>query len=219
MQINGTAPGIIAEAAKKIGASVIHYSTDYVFDGRKQTPYTETDPTNPVSVYGKSKLAGEKAIQSVGVPHLILRTSWVYGKYGKNFFNTIMRLARERTELSIVDDQIGCPTWSRTIAETTAQLIAQQLLTKRSDYFADCSGIYNLVSTGQTSWYNFAKRFLDLDPQKAEQTLTRLKPISTNEYPTPAKRPAYSVMSTQRLESTFNLVMPQWDDCVELITE
>lgn len=219
MQINGTAPGIIAEAAKKVGAAVIHYSTDYVFDGSKTTPYLESDTPNPISVYGKSKLAGEQAIQAAGIPYLILRTSWVYGRYGKNFYNTILRLAHEREELGIVDDQIGCPTWSRTIAETTAQLIAQQLRSRSGDYFGDCSGIYNLVSSGQTSWYQFAKRFLDLDPRKAEQTLTSLKAISTEDYPTPAKRPPYSVMSTEKLASTFNLQMPEWDHCVELISE
>jgi dTDP-4-dehydrorhamnose reductase len=219
MQINGTAPGIIAAEAKKIGAAMIHYSTDYVFDGSKSTPYLETDTPNPVSIYGKTKLAGEQAVQAVGLPHLILRTSWVYGKHGKNFYNTILRLAHEREELGIVDDQVGCPTWSRTIAETTAQLIAQQLLTKEGNYFSDCSGIYNLVSKGQTSWYKFAKRFLELDPRRAEQTLTKLKPIGTDQYPTPAKRPTYSVMSTQKLESTFSLAMPQWEHCVELVSE
>lgn len=218
MLINGTAPGIIAEEAKKIGAAVIHYSTDYVFDGNKGTPYCETDPTNPLNVYGKSKLTGEEAIQAIGVPHLILRTSWVYGKHGSNFYNTMMRLARERTELSIVDDQTGCPTWSRTIAETTAQLIAQQLIIKNASYFSDCSGIYHLVSSGQTSWYHFAKLFLECDPHIDQQTLTTLKAISTADYPTPAKRPAYSVMSTDKLNASFKLQMPPWSDCVEMIS-
>ncbi len=219
MQINGTAPGIIAEAAKQVGAAVIHYSTDYVFDGSKTTPYLESDTPNPIGVYGKTKLAGEQAIQAVGIPHLILRTSWVYGRYGKNFYNTILRLAHEREELGVVDDQIGCPTWSRTIAETTSQLIAQQLLNKNGEFFADCSGIYNLVSSGQTSWYQFAKYFLELDPNREQQTLTTLKPIGTADYPTPAARPPYSVMSTEKLASTFNLAMPAWDHCIELISE
>jgi dTDP-4-dehydrorhamnose reductase len=219
MLINGTAPGIIAKEAWKIGAAMIHYSTDYVFDGSKKTPYTETDNPNPISVYGKSKLAGEQAVQATDIPHLILRTSWVYSKHGKNFYNTIMRLAREREELRIVNDQIGCPTWSRTIAETTAQLIAQQLFKKKDAYFQGCSGIYHLVANGQTDWYHFAKRFLELDPQKEQQKVTRLVPISSAEYPTPVKRPAYSVLSTEKISRVFNLAMPQWDQCLELISE
>ncbi len=219
MQINGTAPGIVAEEAKQIGAALIHYSTDYVFDGSKTTPYVETDTPTPVSVYGKTKLAGEQAIQAVGLPHLILRTSWVYGRHGKNFYNTILRLAHEREELGIVDDQIGCPTWSRSIAEATAQLIAQQLDKNNGEYFSGCSGIYNLVSSGQASWYGFAKHFLELDPHKDRQVLKSLKAIGTEDYPTPARRPAYSVMSTQKLSSTFKLRMPDWQECVELISE
>ncbi len=218
MQINGTAPGIIAEAAKQIGAAVIHYSTDYVFDGSKTTTYVEADTPKPIGVYGKTKLAGEQAIQATDVPHLILRTSWVYGRYGNNFYNTILRLAHEREELGIVSDQIGCPTWSRTIAETTAQLIAQQLA-GAAPSFSDCSGVYNLVSKGETSWHGFAKAFLELDPNKAQQKLKTLKAIGTDDYPTPAKRPAYSVMSTEKLESTFKLCMPPWQQSVELISE
>lgn len=219
MRINAIAPGIIAEEAKRIGAAVIHYSTDYVFDGSKTTPYLETDTPNPVSVYGKTKLAGERAIQAVDVPHLILRTSWVYGKHGKNFYNTILRLAHQREELGIVDDQIGCPTWSRSIAEATAQLMAQQLANDSADYFGDCSGVYNLVSSGQTSWHGFAKRFLELDPNRTGQMLKTLKAIGTADYPTPAKRPAYSVMSTEKIARTFKLHMPTWHECVELISE
>ncbi|ALP52180.1 dTDP-4-dehydrorhamnose reductase [Candidatus Tenderia electrophaga] len=219
MRINAIAPGIIAEEAKRIGAAVIHYSTDYVFDGSKTTPYLEIDTPNPVSVYGKTKLAGERAIQAVDVPHLILRTSWVYGKHGKNFYNTILRLAHQREELGIVDDQIGCPTWSRSIAETTAQLIAQQLTQAGGDYFDECRGIYNLVSNGQVSWHGFAKRFLELDPNREQQTLKRLKAIGTADYPTPATRPAYSVMSTEKLLGTFKLQMPSWELGVQLISE
>lgn len=218
MQINGTAPGVIAEEAKKIGAAVIHYSTDYVFDGCKTTPYVETDAPNPVGVYGETKLAGEQAIQSIDVPHLILRTSWVYGRYGKNFYNTILRLAHEREELGVVADQIGCPTWSRTIAETTAQLIAQQLAGSGPS-FNERSGIYNLVSKGETSWHGFAKLFIERDQNKAQQKLKKLNAIGTEGYPTPAKRPAYSVMSTEKLEHTFNLCMPTWQQSVELISE
>lgn len=218
MQINGTAPGIIAEVAQEIGAAVIHYSTDYVFDGSKTTPYVETDTPNPIGVYGETKLAGEQAIQAVDAPYLILRTSWVYGRYGKNFYNTILRLAHEREELGIVADQVGCPTWSCTIAETTAQLIAQQL-TDSAPSFSECSGIYNLVSKGETSWHGFAKLFIEQDKNKTNQKLKKLNAIATKDYPTPAKRPAYSVMSTEKLERTFKLCMPKWQQSVELISE
>lgn len=218
MRINATAPGILAEEAKASGAAVIHYSTDYVFDGRKTAPYVETDPTNPINVYGKSKLVGEQAVQAAGGAHLILRTSWVYGKHGRNFYNTILRLARERRELGIVNDQIGCPTWSRTIAEATGQLIAQQLRTHTRGYFADCSGTYHLVSGGQTTWYEFARLFLECDPNRQQQTLVTLKAIGTADYPTPASRPAYSVLATDKLASTFGLHMPHWADAVRLLS-
>ena len=151
MAVNGTAPGLLAEEAKRIGAAIIHYSTDYVFDGAKTTPYTEEDAPNPLNVYGRTKLAGEQAVQAAGVPHLILRTSWVYGMRGKNFLLTILRLAREREELKIVDDQIGAPTWSRTIAEATAQI-----LTSGAWPVSGASGIYHLTASGSTSWYGFA---------------------------------------------------------------
>jgi len=206
MAVNGTAPGILAEEAKRAGAAIIHYSTDYVFDGSKTTPYTEEDAPNPINVYGRTKLAGEQAIQAVGVPHLILRTSWVYGMRGKNFLLTILRLAREREELTIVDDQIGAPTWSRTIAEATARILSVNPLP-----LADASGIYHMTASGSTTWYGFAEAILALDPNPAEQVCKHLKPILTAEYPTPARRPAYSVLSNAKLKAAFGVVLPSWE--------
>ncbi|TAE56876.1 MAG: dTDP-4-dehydrorhamnose reductase, partial [Nostocales cyanobacterium] len=156
MAINGVAPGIMAEEAKKLNASIIHYSTDYVFDGNKNNPYQENDVTNPQNIYGKTKLAGEEAISSIGVNHIIFRTSWVYGLRGKNFLLTMEKLAKEREEIKVVDDQIGSPTWSRMIAEITAQIITQGQ-NNLTDFFANNGGIYNLSPGGKTSWYGFAK--------------------------------------------------------------
>ena len=209
LAVNGTAPGILAEEAKKLGAAVIHYSTDYVFDGEKREPYTEEDSPNPMGVYGRTKLAGDEAIQSAVLPHLIFRTSWVYGLKGKNFLLTMQRLAKEKDELKIVDDQIGAPTWCRTIAQTTANVLTQ-ILPQSSPgdlaRFEQASGLYNLVCGGQTSWYGFAQAIL-----KEGSDPTKLTPIPTSEYPTPAKRPLYSVLSTKKLKSSFGITPPDWD--------
>lgn len=215
MAVNGTAPGVIAEEAKLLGAGVIHYSTDYVFNGNQATPYTEQDEPDPQNVYGKTKLAGEKAIQAVGVPHFILRTSWVYGLRGKNFLLTMLRLAREREEIRVVDDQVGAPTWSRMIAESTAQILSQG---KKDliNFLSNHSGIYNLTATGQTSWYGFAKVIFEYDSKRSEQKLKKLVAIPSQEYPTPAKRPAYSSLDTQKISGTFGLVLPSWQRNLEL---
>ena len=209
MAVNGTAPGILAEEAKKLGAALIHYSTDYVFDGEKREPYTEEDSPNPMGVYGRTKLAGDRAIQSASLPHLIFRTSWVYGLKGKNFLLTMQRLAKEKDELKIVDDQVGAPTWCRTIAQTTANVLTQ-ILPQSSpgdlSRFERTSGLYNLVCGGQTSWYGFAQAIL-----KEGSDTTKLIPIPTSEYPTPAKRPLYSVLSTKKLKSSFGITPPDWD--------
>ncbi|AMP08579.1 dTDP-4-dehydrorhamnose reductase [Collimonas arenae] len=211
MRINGEAPGVMAEEAKKIGAAMIHYSTDYVFDGSKDTPYLETDRTCPINVYGKTKLAGEQAVQAAGIPHLILRTSWVYGMHGKNFLLTMLRLAQERDELRIVADQHGSPTWCRTIAEGTAAIVAQiNDAQDGRDWLRQHSGIYNLTSQGQTTWYGFTKAILEhanIDKKP------RLTPISTQEYPLPATRPAYSVMSGEKFINNF-LNLPTWEDAL-----
>ncbi len=211
LAINGTAPAILAEEAKKLGAALVHYSTDYVFDGEKQDPYTEEDSPNPMGVYGRTKLAGDEAIQSTGLPHLIFRTAWVYGLKGKNFLLTIQRLAKERDELKIVDDQIGSPTWCRTIAQATANVLTQ-ILPQSSpgdlSRIEQASGLYNLVCGGQTSWFGFAQAILEASSSSQD---TKLIPIPTSEYPTPAKRPQNSVLSTKKLKSAFGIAPPAWD--------
>ena len=213
MRINGEAPGVMAEEAKKLGAAMIHYSTDYVFDGSKDGAYIETDPTCPVNVYGASKLAGEQAIQAADIPHLILRTSWVYSTHGKNFLLTMRRLAQEREELSIVSDQYGAPTWSRTIADTTAHIVAQSLAANdRAAWWNERSGLYHLTAQGSTSWFGFTEAIM------AHPSITkkpRLKSILAQDYPVPAKRPINSVLSSQRLMDTFCRI-PDWQDALRL---
>ncbi|MHB0984014.1 MAG: dTDP-4-dehydrorhamnose reductase [Sulfuricella sp.] len=221
MAINGIAPGIMAEEAKRLGAAMVHYSTDYVFDGTKTSPYTEEDAPNPLSVYGKTKLAGEQAIQAAGIPHLILRTSWVYGLRGRNFLLTILRMAKERDELKIVNDQIGAPTWCRVIAEATAQILAQHKVG-----LSEISGLYHLTASGQTSWHGFAKAILESMASQGgnslpitDHTLPKVTPIATSEYPFPALRPKNSLMSTEKILQIFGLVLPDWRDTLEICLE
>ncbi len=213
MAVNGIAPGVMAEEAKHLNAAIIHYSTDYVFDGSKKSPYSEEDVPNPLNVYGKTKLAGERAIQAVGAPHIILRTSWVYGTRGKNFLLTILKLARERSELKIVEDQIGAPTWSRTLAEATSQILAQHYspISQSSASIMDISGLYHAVSGGMTSWYGFAKKILETASSHIPHSLPRLVPIPSIDYPAPAKRPQNSCLSCEKLKRTYGLVFPLWD--------
>ncbi len=216
MTVNGTSPGVIAEEAKRVGAAVIHYSTDYVFNGSQALPYTEQDEPDPQNIYGKTKLAGEKAIQAVDVPHLILRTSWVYSLRGKNFLLTMLKLAREREELKVVEDQVGAPTWSRMIAQSTAQILSQGTQDLVS-FLSSNSGIYHLTATGQTSWYGFAKAIFELDSNPSQQKLKNLIPIPSNQYPTPAKRPAYSSLDTHKIYTTFGLALPSWEKSLEIV--
>lgn len=209
--INGTAPGILAEESLRLKSLLIHYSTDYVFDGSHSQAYTETDAVNPLCVYGTSKLAGEQAICAVGGQYFIFRTAWVYGLRGKNFLLTMQRLAKERDELKIVADQIGAPTWSQMIAQATALILAQLRSPLYSSDIEGLSGIYNLTSAGQTNWYEFAKAIIaQLDKQP------RMLPITTADYPTPAKRPAYSVLSNTKLAQTFGISLPTWDKALEI---
>ena len=219
LAINGVAPGILAEEAKRLGAALIHYSTDYVFDGTKAAPYTEEDEPRPINVYGRTKLAGERAIQAVDAPHLILRTSWIYGGRGKNFLLTILRLAKEREELSIVDDQVGAPTWSRAIAGATSGIL-EHLGYGQPAFREACAGqrgIYNLTAGGQTSWHGFAAAILahaaSARPGESDVALARvpvLKPIATEQYPLPARRPRYSVLANGKQQRAFGVVMPDW---------
>lgn len=219
MAVNGIAPGILAEEAKRLGAALIHYSTDYVFDGTKGAPYTEDDEPRPINVYGRTKLEGERAIQAVDTPHLILRSSWIYGMRGKNFLLTMLRLARERDELRVVDDQIGAPTWSRALAEATSGILTRLGYGKPGfiDACAEQSGIYNLSAAGQTSWHGFAAAILghaaSQQPGQTAWALDRapvLKPIPSEQYPLPARRPHYSVLANAKLQRAFGVVMPDW---------
>jgi dTDP-4-dehydrorhamnose reductase len=212
LAINGSAPGILAEEAKELDALLVHYSTDYVFDGNQSEPYTEGDSPNPQSVYGRTKLAGEQAIRTVGGKHLILRTSWVYGEHGNNFVKTVLRLAKTRNELRIVSDQYGAPTWARLLANSTA-LLLQRWQEKDGD--PGLCGLYNLTAAGRTSWFQYTQEIVRLagqyDTEIANKTLA-IQPIATSEYPLPAKRPANSVLATDKIKHAFALVMPLWQD-------
>lgn len=216
MAINGIAPGILAEEAKKIGSALIHYSTDYVFDGNKTTgAYREEDAPNPLSVYGKTKLAGEQAIVRQGAPYIILRTSGVYGSRGRNFMLTILKLAQERKELTIVNDQINSPTWCRSIALATRQII-HSILEPSERLIAEninkVSGIYHLSCQGETSWYEFAKA---ISRFSKEAQYAKIIPIPTSEYPTPAKRPARSVLSNAKIARVLGVELPLWEEALE----
>lgn len=217
MAVNGLAPGIMAEEAKRLGAAIVHYSTDYVFDGMKTEPYTEEDVPRPLSVYGKSKLAGEEAIKAVACPHLILRTSWVYGARGKNFLRTILKLAKERPELRIVNDQVGAPTWNRHIAEATAQIFARLYSAAINDIarISDASGIYHLTAGGETTWFAFANAIVDYESLINSGSSPRLVPIPSEQYPTAARRPKNSVLSNDKIRNLFALVQPDWMTCLK----
>lgn len=219
-KINGVAPGILAEEALKLGAGLIHFSTDYVFPGEGQTPYREDDPTAPGNCYGRSKLAGEQAIAAVGVPHYILRTAWVYGLRGNNFLLTMLRLMREREVVRVVNDQLGAPTWSRLIAEATSLMIARSL---EAGVFRphDRAGTYHLTSTGTTSWFGFAEAIRNQGIARGllPESSATLEPIPTTAYPTPAQRPAYSVLNTDKLASNFGCRLPEWDAALKLCLE
>jgi len=211
-RINAVAPRILAEEAKRIGALIVHYSTDYVFDGTAGTPYTEEAATNPLSVYGRTKLDGEKAVLALAPHHLVFRTSWVYGRRGKNFLLTMQRLARERDELRVVADQRGTPNWSRSLARATADIIGNGLSLAR-----DKTGLYHLSSRGEASWFDFARAIVGhsvgkraLNDAVGESRQPRVVPITTADYPLPARRPAYAVLDTHRFERSFGFALPDW---------
>ncbi|MDZ8183310.1 MAG: dTDP-4-dehydrorhamnose reductase [Nostoc sp. ChiSLP02] len=202
--INATAPLILAEESEKLGAFLIHISTDYVFDGNGCRPYQETDATNPLSVYGKTKLAGEQAIQENCTHHLILRTAWVYGNFGKsNFVKTMLRLGAERPELRVVADQIGSPTWAKDIAATIAETIPHLSL--------DIAGTYHYTNSGVASWYDFAVAiFEEAQQQGVPLKVENVIPITTPEYPTPARRPPYSVLACGKISTLLGKYPPHW---------
>jgi dTDP-4-dehydrorhamnose reductase len=209
--INSIAPGILAEEALSANALLIHYSTDYVFDGTKQGPYLETDATNPINVYGRTKLAGEKAIQVSGCDYLIFRTSWVYSSRGHNFLLSILKLVKERQELSIVADQTGAPTWARTIADVSGHVLQKAETDRRAGEFI--SGVYNLTASGQATWYDFAVFIVDMAKAgklNAEIKVRAIHPIPAKKYTTAAQRPYNSCLQLCKLEQDFGLVLPDW---------
>ena len=212
MRINGEAPGVLAEVAKKLGIGLVHYSTDYVFDGTKGKPYTEDDEPNPINVYGKTKLAGDLAIQSSGWAYIILRTSWVYGARGENFFLTILRLAREKDVIRVVDDQIGCPTWCGSIADATASVLRRLGIVEPDGTWKDKGGFYNCSAGGETSWFEFARAILEYEQVRrgAQWAPPDLQPIGKEAYEADAPRPRYSVLDGSKLERAFDVKIASW---------
>ncbi|AYF46278.1 dTDP-4-dehydrorhamnose reductase [Pseudomonas fluorescens] len=206
--INAIAPGVLAEEAEALGIPLIHYSTDYVFDGNKPSPYTEADTPNPLGVYGQSKLAGEQAIAAVGGEYLILRTSWVYSNHGKNFLLTMQRLLQEKPHLRIVGDQIGAPTWAGTIANSTRALIDRWQAGKAGEW-----GVYHLTAQGETSWFGFAAAIAD-QLRAGGTACAELEAIPSSAYPTPAKRPLNSRLDCSRLQQQWQVSQPQWQDAL-----
>jgi dTDP-4-dehydrorhamnose reductase len=218
MAINAVAPGIVAEEARRLGAFVVHYSTDYVFDGVMKEPYSERDLANPLNVYGQSKLAGEQAIQSAGIPHFIFRTSWVYSARGRNFLRTILRLAREQTKLQVVNDQVGSPTWARALAEITTGVLAQAVTARgvKMDYLHEKSGLYHVTAAGTVSWFGFAQAILARAGAIIDGKMPVLEPVPTSAYPRPARRPANSRLDNSKFAAAFGLIPPGWDAMLTL---
>ena len=207
--INSTAPKIMAEEARALQSMIVHYSTDYVYPGDKQSPYIEDDTPGPHGEYARTKLEGDQNIQHSGASYLIFRTSWVYGSRGGNFLRTMLRLAKEKPELRVVSDQVGAPTWSRMIAEATAQALV--IATKEPGKY---SGLYHLTAAGQTTWFEFTQAIFD---QFNPDPRPKLSPITTDQYPTPAKRPAYSVLSNDKIARVFGLRLPGWRQQLGLV--
>ena len=218
MAINATSPGVLAEEALKSGAALIHYSTDYVFDGNKGTAYTEEDEPNPINMYGLSKLRGEQAIQQVGGAYLILRTAWVYSMRRPCFVTKVLEWARTQNVLRIVDDQISSPTWARMLAEDTAQVIAKGR-GEPVDYIKEKAGLYHLAGGGQCSRYEWAKAILELDKKHKEQIVEKILLALTSDFPTSAQRPLFSGLDCSKFEQTFGLHLPTWEAALNLVMD
>ncbi len=204
--INAGAPRVLAEAAAALGARFVHYSTDYVYNGRKDGRWVESDTPDPLSVYGLTKLEGDQAIAATGVQHLIFRLQWVWGTRGGNFVKTMLKLSREREELKVIDDQVGAPTFSRHIAEASALAVAR---------WQDQSGIYHLANGGETSWHGFAQAIFEEDPRRSEQVVKSCLPIPTSAYPTKATRPLNSRLDQSKLDRDFGIRLPNWRDALK----
>jgi dTDP-4-dehydrorhamnose reductase len=216
--VNATGPGILAEESRSLNALLIHFSTDYVFDGMKNSPYLETDAPNPLNVYGKSKLAGEQAIRAVGGAHLILRTAWVYSARGDSFVRKVLQWARQNQTLKIVSDQISSPTWARMLANVTTLLIAKA----GPDLIAhpdQDSGVYHLAGSGYTSRFEWAQQIVGNDPKKDEQCVRTIEPAQTKDFPSPAERPLFSALDCTLFKKTFGLSLPEWKETLQLAME
>ncbi|HET7186070.1 MAG TPA: dTDP-4-dehydrorhamnose reductase [Terriglobales bacterium] len=227
--LNGEVPGVLAEELKRVeGKLIVHYSTDYVFDGTATRPYTEDRDPSPISVYGQTKLAGERAVEQAGVPYAVLRTEWLYATRGANFLRTILRLARDGKPLRIVADQVGAPTWARMLAESSAIIIAFFLRASASEVNT-LSGTYHVTAAGQTNWHDFARAILEEELARlqrlgkplawCETALASLQPIPASAYPLPARRPGYSVLSNEKVERVFGIHLPDWRDQLHLAFE
>ena len=214
--VNAVAPGVLAEEAKRAGALLVHYSTDYVFDGTKASPYVETDTTAPLNVYGATKLEGERAIAAAGAAHVILRTSWVYGPHGKNFMLTMLQLAAARPELRVVDDQHGAPTSSIALARATLELFTgaapREIAAADVARVAAATGVYHATAGGETTWCGFAREIFSRRAAHAGASFKapNVTPIATRDYPTPARRPANSVLSNAKLRASFGVALADW---------
>ena len=215
MAINGTGPGVLAEEAKRSSIAIIHYSTDYVFDGTKGTPYIEEDQPNPLSVYGKTKLAGEEAVQAVGGAYLLFRTSWVYSLRRPCFVTKVLQWARERETLRIVDDQISTPTWARSLAQMTTQVMMMGI-ENFTDFISKKAGLYHLSENGLCSRFEWAKAILEEDPDKIEQVVNNLSPAKSEDFDSLAARPTRSTLSCEKFTNTFGFKQPHWHSSLKL---
>lgn len=214
-QINGISVGILAEEAKRCGAKLVHYSTDYVFDGSKEGAYTEVDSPAPLNAYGRSKLLGEKYLQEVGGESIIIRVTWLYGNRGKNFFKTMLRLGQEREELRIVGDQIGAPTWCRHVSDATARVIGDQ-------DFGNKTGIYHMAPQGNTSWSGFAEEIFSEIRKVNPSIVLKIKElvkIRSDEYPSPARRPKNSLLESRKMEAQFGIKLPRWQESLRMVID
>lgn len=214
--LNALAPGVLAQEAQRSGAWLVHYSTDYVFDGSGDTPWLETDPTGPLNVYGQTKLEGEAAIRDSGCNHLIFRTSWVYAARGGNFAKTMLRLARERDSLAVINDQIGAPTGADLLADVTAHALRTAMQRP------ELGGLYHLAASGQTSWYDYARFVIDHARQAGNDIKVApeaIQPVPTSAFPTAARRPLNSRLDTRKLQTTFGLRLPPWQDGITRMLE
>jgi dTDP-4-dehydrorhamnose reductase len=210
-KVNGEIPQLFTEEAARLNSFLIHYSTDYVFDGAKAVPYLEGDQTNPLGVYGKSKLAGEEAIKAGNANYLILRTSWVYSRNRNSFVTKVLEWARKQERLSIVSDQVSNPTWARTLADVTAQLLGKGL-----DCLSEHKGLYHVAGNGYASRLEWAQKIIELDPNKHEQKVKEIVPALTSDFPTPAQRPLFSALDCSLFQSTFDIPLPKWDDALKM---